>query len=147
MSKKKELRTWSWALIILAIVEIGLTIVDCVDGDLSFQTISEVSGVAESTVQTFLQVLFWVAVALSAVKLLMGVLGLVQAAGKIHGGLHIVLAWIATICGVIALVMALISLVRGNGDISTVCDDIASLVIPVGFLRAARAFRKEQLEK
>lgn len=144
MNKSKNLRVWSWILIVLAVLEAGLVIIGYVEGDFSFQAADAVSEFTSPAMQALLQVVFWVSIALIVVKVLMGVLGLVQAAGKIHGGLHIVLAWIATIWAVVVLVMAIISLVKGTGSVSTVCNDVIALLVPAGFLSAAKAFQREQ---
>ena len=146
MEKKLDyragLRTASIVYLILAVLEVVVTVLTWLMGDYDAAAMSAASGLPESTVHAVIYGILGLTAVAVLLKVWLGVAGIRQVNGKPVGKAHIVIATIMAVLGIISFVLDLVGVDAGTTTVSDAALTAANFSMAVMYVSYAKAIRK-----
>ena len=143
MKKRTELCIYCIALIVIALCDLGMLVMDVQSG--YFENITSDDAMVEKAVNIFMKVLFAIASLSILINVYLAVKGFMTLGGSSDGRFHIVLA---SIIGILNLILAVI-LGLGLLDSTDLANDfktfglcIIDMILMFSYAKAAKAVRR-----
>lgn len=134
----KTLKINSFALVILAILDIVIMIGQIMANQLNVEKIMELADTTKNIAEFSMAAYIGVNSAVILIAILVGIMGLRQAAGKFKGKVNIVLAEIMLVINFLQAAVGAYGLIKGSNDFNSACQSVIYFAFYYYYIRCAK---------